>query len=705
MSIKTKNAGAYADIVGVFHKRAGAYEAVQGVYAKSGGVYGRVDAAPLVIVQAADLFFDDFNATNQSLTGRSGWTAAGDAGKAALIKADGGLCRMTTALNGQAPYGFQITAANPGEWRSIEFEYDYSQQGATLSDPATPFKYFEQRHIVAWQDASNYMYFNTDPSASRIEFRKVVAGTDSLIIRYLSPPISARLRCEFRGDRYRVFINDEIWVSDQLYNDALSAYPDRKFDGTVFKTGGAGVRHDFYPLNLTKFIRVKDADLVTIANLNGFYGRDTTNKRTISVSGTYDGAPVSWCYRLRLKSTGAVVTDWASLTVTAGSGAWSASVTVNSGGPYWLDVGWTGADGETRITTSTPFSVGVLVCYWGQSNSGGMGAPGGGFVETSALYNGFDGSASHASSSYRRWFRTDEKPLQSPYFVAALGVAKSLADATGVPVGVAAIGVASNAISTLKPGTSNWDTVLVPFVTEIGGNVEAWVWSQGEAEGLALSDYTNYATDFASVVSGLRTLGGHPNAAVFVRVIGKDTSKTNTGAEITRSQAVRSILKSLENESNRVWVSSAIIGVPYADSLHPTTAGSVTLGRRDGLTIARRAFSALAYDGRGPLVTSASRSGAVITLSLDLNGATGISGSALTGYAVSNDDFATTLTISSATVTANQIVITLSATPTGTVKVRSFREPNYNESSLALGSYADGTTIPVFPIVDPITVT
>ena len=47
MSIKTKNAGAYADIVGVFHKRAGAYEAVQGVYVKAGGVYGRVDAAPL----------------------------------------------------------------------------------------------------------------------------------------------------------------------------------------------------------------------------------------------------------------------------------------------------------------------------------------------------------------------------------------------------------------------------------------------------------------------------------------------------------------------------------------------------------------------------------------------------------------------------------------------------------------------------------
>lgn len=45
MAIKVKSNGAYADIVGVFHKRAGAYEAVQGIYAKAGGVYGRVDAA------------------------------------------------------------------------------------------------------------------------------------------------------------------------------------------------------------------------------------------------------------------------------------------------------------------------------------------------------------------------------------------------------------------------------------------------------------------------------------------------------------------------------------------------------------------------------------------------------------------------------------------------------------------------------------
>lgn len=64
MSIKTKNAGAYADIVGVFHKRAGAYEAVQGVYAKAGGVYGRVDApatpSGALMVDSTPVLIDGF---------------------------------------------------------------------------------------------------------------------------------------------------------------------------------------------------------------------------------------------------------------------------------------------------------------------------------------------------------------------------------------------------------------------------------------------------------------------------------------------------------------------------------------------------------------------------------------------------------------------------------------------------------------------
>jgi hypothetical protein len=294
-------------------------------------------------------------------------------------------------------------------------------------------------------------------------------------------------------------------------------------------------------------------------------------------------------------------------------------------------------------------------------------------------------------------------PTPTSYFISAIGVANSLADATGIPVGVAAAGVAGQPLALLKPATSNWNTVLVPLIAEIGGNVEAWVWSQGEAEGLSADSYTNYVTDFGDLITGLRTLGGRSDAKVYVRVIGKDTTKTNTAPEITRAQDIRTILQGLEGTYSDVYTSSAVLGVPYTDNVHPTPSGLITLAKRDGLTIARRGYGAIAYDGRGPLVTGATRSGTTITLALDMNGAVSVAGTGLTGYSVSSDDFATTLTISSAAVSGSTIVITLSSAPAGAVKVRSFREANFADTSLALGTYSDGSTIPVFPIVNPIT--
>ena len=58
MAIKSKNSGAYADIVGVSVKAAGTYAAVQGIYAKSGGVYGSVYSSGPVLPQSANIVFN-----------------------------------------------------------------------------------------------------------------------------------------------------------------------------------------------------------------------------------------------------------------------------------------------------------------------------------------------------------------------------------------------------------------------------------------------------------------------------------------------------------------------------------------------------------------------------------------------------------------------------------------------------------------------
>ena len=55
MAIKSKNSGAYADIVGVSVKTAGTYAAVQGIYAKSGGVYGSVLETSTPLPQTGNL--------------------------------------------------------------------------------------------------------------------------------------------------------------------------------------------------------------------------------------------------------------------------------------------------------------------------------------------------------------------------------------------------------------------------------------------------------------------------------------------------------------------------------------------------------------------------------------------------------------------------------------------------------------------------
>lgn len=659
----------------------------------------------LEITQADPFFYDAADSTNTSLTGRTGWTRAGDNTKADKIKSADGMFRMNTASNGDSPYGFQLTAA-PTQYRRVSWGYNYTQQGGTLSNAATPYQYYAQQWVLAWSDISNYTFANVVPATGRLTIYKVVAGSTTELCRYEAVPTSGDVVLELT-DRIRCFINGEPRVAYQLHGDATSAYPNKLFPaGTdAIRTGATGLRHNFYPSILATDWKVEELDM-TVADPKPFYGRDTSNQRTITFTGTYSGTPVSWAYRLRRRSTGAVVKGWTAFSPTAGAGAWSADITVASGGPYLADFGWTDASDDTHVATSSAFAVGILVVAWGQSNAlflsslGGNGAGYGG----NDLVIGFNAFSTYVGSSFRRWM--DELQPQSlalqPNMV---GLAKSLSDATGVPVGVAAAGVSAQALATLKPGTTHWNNVYVPFITELGGNVEAHLVVQGEAEALASSDYSQRAADQALLVAGLRSIGGRSDAMVYWRLVGKDTGVANNSTTIARSRAVRSIDMAFENGVDQ-WISASPVGKALVDTIHFTNASHNAISRCEGMTIARRSFGALAYDGRGPLPTTASRVGAVITIDLDLNGAASVSGTALTGYRVSNDDFATTLTISTAEVVANKIVITLSGVPSGTVKVDGFPEPAYNDSSLALGTYTvEGITIPVFPIVNPITVT
>lgn len=661
----------------------------------------------LEVTPFAPLFFDTADSTNTTLTGRANWTRAGDATKGDKMKSADGMFRMNTGSNGESPYGFQLTPA-PGTPRRITFEYDYSQQGGTLSNSGTPYQWYDQLFILAWQDISNYLSvsaFGISGGVMQFRIYRTNSGVDTNIFRYLGIPTSGIASFEIIGDRVRCIVNGLLRVPDQLYTDASALFPDKKFavGSPAIRTGAAGLRHCFYPLALAGSMQVEDVNLY-VDDPKEFYGRNTaTNSRSITFTGTYTGTPVSWAYRLRRRSTGLVVKDWATYSPTFGSGTFTGAIDIATGGPYYIDIGWTGGDGQTRVFTPNHFAVGILVVAYGQSNAVNLSGNGGsaGYGGTDQI-SGFNGFALYVGSTFRR-FMGELTPQALALQPNMVGLAKSLSDATGIPVGVAAAGFAANAIDTLKPGTANW-TTFTSFVTEIGGYFEIALWSQGEAEALSLSDYTNYVTDYAALVAGFKSIGGNTDVKTFNRIIGKDTAATNNSTTTLRSSTVRALLNNLENGTD-IWTATHSVGIPMIDSLHFTAAGSTKWSYLSGLTIARRSYGALAYDGRGPLVTGASRVGAVVTFDVDLNGTSGISGTALTGYELSNDDFATLLTQSSAVVTANQIVITLSSTPTGTVKVRSFAPPNYTETSLATGTLPGSVSVAVFPILTPITVT
>lgn len=665
----------------------------------------------LSITEIAPLFFDTADSTNTSMTGRTGWTAAGDVTKRDKMKSADGMFRMNTGSNGESPYGFQLTPT-PGTPRKVTFEYDYSQQGGSLSNSSTPYQWYDQRVLLAWQDTANYLSVSAfGISGGTMQFRiyRTNTGSDIEIFRYTGLPTSGFASFEIVGDRVRCRVGATeatmyLRVPDQLYTDATALFPDKKFavGSPAIRTGPIGLRHCFYPLILAGSVKVEDIN-VYVNDPMEFYGRNTsTNSRSIVFTGTYTGTPLSWAYRLRTRSTGDVVKDWSVYNPTFGSGTFSGAIDIATGGPYYIDIGWTGSDGETRVFTPNHFSVGILVVAYGQSNAVNLSGNGGstGYGGNDKLV-GFNGFALHVGSSFRRWMNelTPQSLALQPNMI---GLAKSLSDSTGLPVGVAAAGFASNSIDTLKPGTANW-TSFVSFVNEIGGYFEIALWSQGEAEALSSSDYTNYVTDYATLVAGFKSIGGNTNVKTFNRIVGKDTAATNNSTTTLRSFTVRKLLNDLENGTD-VWTATHSVGIPMTDSLHFTAAGSTKWSYLAGLTIARRAFGSIAYDGKGPIVTGATKSSDIITLSVDLNGTSGISGTALTGYEVSNDDFATLLTQTSATVTGNQIIITLSSVPTGTVKVRSFAPPNYTETSLATGTLPGSVTVAVFPILTPITV-
>ena len=257
-----------------------------------------------------------------------------------------------------------------------------------------------------------------------------------------------------------------------------------------------------------------------------------------------------------------------------------------------------------------------------------------------------------------------------------------------------------------------------------GGRYEALVLSQGENE--AASGGALWEVRWQANIAAYRdpSMTGQPEGTlipVFYGITGHSTADPTAAATDASINARNLGQANLQNS-----VSDCILAynhegaarntVSQAELVHFTrdaVNGYSDLARRIGLSM-RRYYSGTGIWGRGPIATGVTRSGAVLTITYDLNGADSLQArsardsatagdaNALTSWQVSADNFSTLLPISSAVLTGNTVVITLSADPGGPVRVRNLSGNLPSFASYPHGLYADGTRIGSMPVHVPL---
>lgn len=467
--------------------------------------------------------------------------------------------------------------------------------------------------------------------------------------------------------------------------------------GTICGFGtisGTGARYD------DTYIAALGA-AVTITDTPIFWpGSVALGGRLMSQVGTYTGDVQALDYRVVNATTGAEVQTWVRMTgATIAAGSWSASVfapmcSIATNPKLRIQVRAANDVDARALSNATAVGLGFLI--YGQSNAAFMGQGG---ATSYAVANAYSWSQD-ASSVWQGGATTTTTRSQR--------MASEIAARSGIPAGICVFGVGSQTLANLTSrGAGYFDEFEAAAATaNIAGYGQGLHWVQGEAEAAATGVFDEPAYDgtFDTLIAQVRDdLCESPDAPIGVGVIGTTTGGHISGDTFGNANwsAARACLFGLSDKPG-VFAAASLTDATLADTLHYIPNSYVEFGRRAGLSMAQ-VLGYGGYNGRGPLITGATRAAAVITLAVDLNGAASVAGTGLTNYEATLDGFATTLTINSAEVSGGNIVLTLSADPGAPIQVRSFYGMTYGTPTLAIGTYADATTIPVEPLFAAIT--
>lgn len=521
-----------------------------------------------------------------------------------------------------------------------------------------------------------------------------VTGSNTGLGRNIA--VGDRIELSVLGQRLYCRVNDhEITASGGINLDTGGAFVKGTRCGFGTRSCQDTAFDDIYVAPLTAAL--------TMASTQIFWpGSIVTMGRTVPLTGTYTGDVQALDYRVVNSATSATVQDWTRVqTSTIASGSWIASAFVqmcnNVTSPKIRIQVRAANDVDAKIRSGIT-AVGICIGSYGQSNSFLRGNDGATPYAVANVYS----FATSGGTEWRGGTATTGARSQS--------IAYEVSKASGIPCGIFVGGSGSKQIIELnRRGSGNLvlDEMEADCVTaKAFGYVAIWVWTQAETESGLLTPFveSDYRNEYDLLTSELRAgASGGYQAKFGVCITGQFTG-THVGGTTygdANWSAVRAGLFRLSDKPG-VFIAGNLGATPVEDNIHYKADGYVENGRQLGLSVAK-ALGYGGHDGRGPLITGATRSGAVITLPVDLNGAASLAGTGLTNYQVSTDDFATTKTISGVAVSGSSIVITLAADPGAPVKVRSFYGMDYGSPVRAIGTYPDGKTIPVEPLYVAIT--
>jgi len=417
--------------------------------------------------------------------------------------------------------------------------------------------------------------------------------------------------------------------------------------------------------------------------------------KSLPVAGTYSGSP----YKIQARAcpagtdpaAGAVAYPWQILALNPTGGTFAGNISVPQGDDWIMQV----RDGTNHALSASgthAFGVGIVIGLLGQSNmensfSSIFGWPLGSphaLVKSStttlqrigAIKDSFPPST--LSPTYVSWDSigsTDARDHGNAIVIMANDLVAANNDCPVVLLTYAASGTTS---AQWQPGGAYLNAFFTGL-DSVGGDCEAVIWLQGETDAQTGVSAATYQSNLQAIFDAIKAHTGRSSGFHFgTVVVGPAMASAGAWGSAWATEGNLAPIRKAQldfvaaNAGGGAFLAGTDIdgNLAGASAVHIDQTSLFRQGRRYTEALKRR-FAGAANGIEGPAIASASRSGTTITVSINQHGGTALqdgaggSGGSLQGFRVF--DGGTPATISSTAISGNTVVLTLAATPTGTV--------------------------------------